>query len=337
MVVELNCAADVRAARHFIEQSGLVFEEGCDDLAGVFESDELVAVGARAGNILKMFAVEPAHQSGALLGEVVTELVNRGFGAGFAALFVYTKPEYATTFEALNFSLLASHERVALLEYGKGLEHWLAALRPLVRPGKNGAVVMNCNPFTLGHRHLVESAARQVDTLYLFVLREDCSVFPFDVRLRLVQAGVADLPNVVVLDTSRYAVSSVTFPAYFLKERDPVAVIQMELDLALFAARIAPFFGISRRFAGTEPYCAVTGGYNEAMKRVLPAYGIEVVEIERKLSGQSAISASRVRELLARGDAGAVAELVPATTLDFLCSAEAASIREGLQRNRGRQ
>ena len=336
MVTELSCVTDVRAARDLIEQSGLAFEEGFDELAGVHESGELVAVGARAGNILKMFAVEPAHQSGDLLGELVTELVNRGFSAGFDSLFVYTKPEYATTFEALNFSLLASHERVVLLEYGKGLEHWLASQRPLVRPGHNGAVVMNGNPFTLGHRHLVESAARQVDSLYLFVVREDRSAFPFDVRLRLVRAGVADLSNVVVLDTSHYAVSNVTFPAYFLKECDPVATIQMELDLVLFASRIAPFFAISRRFAGTEPYCGVTAGYNEAMKRVLPAYGIEVVEIERKRSGREAISASGVRELLACGDVEGLAELVPATTLAFLCSGEAACIRERLQGNEGR-
>jgi len=336
MVTELSCVTDVGAARNLIEQSGLAFEEDFDDLAGVYENGDLVAVGARAGNILKMFAVVPAHQSGDLLGELVTELVNRGFSVGFDSLFVYTKPEYATSFESLNFSLLASHERVALLEYGKGLEHWLVSLRHLVRPGHNGAVVMNGNPFTLGHRHLVESAARQVDNLYLFVVREDRSVFPFEVRLRLVRAGVADLPNVVVLDTSRYAVSSVTFPAYFLKERDPVAVIQMELDLTLFATRIAPLFGISRRFAGTEPNCDVTGGYNEAMKRVLPAYGIKVVVIERKRSGQAAISASRVRELLARGEVGALAELVPATTLAFLRSDEASAIREELQGTRGR-
>jgi [citrate (pro-3S)-lyase] ligase len=336
MVTELNCVTDVVAAQDLIEQSGLAFEDGFDDLVGVFENNELVAVGARAGNILKMFAVEPAHRSGDLLGELVTNLVNRGFSAGFDPLFVYTKPEYATSFEALNFSLLASHEQVALLEYGKGLKHWLASLRPLVRPGHNGAVVMNCNPFTLGHRHLVESAARQVDNLYLFVVREDNSVFPFEVRERLVRAGVATIPNVQVLDTSHYAVSNITFPAYFLDEHNPVAVIQMELDLNLFAAQIAPFFVITRRFAGTEPYCDVTGGYNEAMKRVLPAYGIEVVEIERKRSDQAAISASQVRALLARGQFGALAELVPATTLDFLCSAEAAPIREGLQRNRGR-
>ena len=336
MVTQLNCAADVRAARNLIEQSDLIFEEAFDDLAGVYENGELVAVGARAGNILKMFAVRPSHQSGALLGELVTDLINRGFSAGFEPLFVYTKPEYVITFEALNFFLLASHERAAILEYGKGLKKWLAPMSALIRPGSNGAVVMNCNPFTLGHRYLVEAAARQVDNLYLFVVREDRSVFPFDIRLCLVQVGVRDIANVIVLDTSHYSVSSITFPAYFFKERDPVAVIQMELDLALFAAQIAPFFNISKRFAGTEPYCEVTAGYNNAMKRVLPIYGMQVVEIERRCTGQGAISASMVRELLACGDWQGVAELIPATTLAFLRSAGAAPILERLQQNKGR-
>lgn len=333
MVTELVGALDVREARAFIERNGLAFEEGFDDLVGVHEGGELVAVGARAGNILKMFAVEPARQSGALLGEVVTELVGRGYAAGFDSFFVFTKPEYAVTFEALNFSLLASHERVALLEYGGGLERWLSSCRPLVRAGVNGAVVMNSNPFTLGHRYLVETAARQVDNLYLFVVREDRSAFPFAVRFRLVREGVRDIPNAVVLDTSSYAVSGITFPAYFLKRDAPVPLIQMELDLILFASRIAPFFRIARRFVGTEPCCPTTGGYNEVMKRILPVYGIDVVEVERKRTAAGAISASRVRDALRDDDLDSLAGLVPETTLAFLRSGEAGPIREKLRIN----
>ena len=92
----------------------------------------------------------------------------------------------------MNFSLLASGGRAALLEYGRGLQRYLEANRALVREGANGAVVMNGNPFTLGHRHLVEEAARRVDTLYVFVVREDRSAFSFDVRLRLVREGTSD-------------------------------------------------------------------------------------------------------------------------------------------------
>ena len=190
---------------------------------------------------LKMFAVDPDHQGGPILGELVTTLIGRGFAAGFDSLFVFTKPEYVISFEALNFSLLASQGQAALLEFGKGLERWLATHRSLVRPGNNGAVVMNCNPFTLGHRHLVEEAARRVDTLYVFVVREDRSAFPFDVRLRLVREGTGDLSNVRVLDTSRYAVSAVTFPTYFLKRSGDAASIRLDLDLLLFAQRLAVY------------------------------------------------------------------------------------------------
>ena len=334
--MELAFAPDLMKARDFLERNGLAFEEGCDDLVGVHDAGELVAVGARAGNILKMIAVEQSRQHGSLLGEITTFLVGRGFAAGFDSLFVFTKPEYAVPFEALNFSLLISHGRVALLEYGGGFERWLSSHYHLVREGLNGAVVMNCNPFTLGHRHLVEIAGRQVDNLYIFLVREDRSVFPFDVRFRLAEEGVRDLTNVLLLDTSSYAISSVTFPTYFLKDADHIVQIQMELDLALFASRIAPFFGISRRFFGTEPFCAVTCSYNEAMKRLLPVYGIDAVEVARKETSDGVISASRVRELLKGNNLSPLDKYVPPTTLAYLSSTAAAPILEELRKSNGR-
>ncbi|WP_301100531.1 [citrate (pro-3S)-lyase] ligase [Propionivibrio sp.] len=331
MIVELTSGPDIAAAKNLIKRNGLSFEEGFDELFGIHESDELVAVGARAGNILKMLIVEPSHQGGPLLGEMATALVSRGLDAGFESLFIYTKPEYVRTFEALNFTLLANQGRAALLEYGNGLRNWLAAKRSLVRTGMNGAVVMNCNPFTKGHLYLAESAARQVDNLYLFVVREDRSLFPFDVRFRLVQEGVRNISNVILLDTSRYIVSGATFPTYFLKQDDPVARIQMELDITLFSSRIAPFFGITRRFVGTEPNCKLTNSYNDTMKRLLPDYAIELVEIERKEALSGVISASRVRELMARNELAQLDDYVPASTLAFLASEAAEPIRRQLQ------
>lgn len=331
MIVELTLNSERKMARSLIEASGLAFEEGIDVMYGLYEDDELVATGSRAGNILKMLAVAPDHQGGSVLGELVTELVMSGQRAGHDSLFVYTKPEYAVSFQSLNFTLLASQEKVALLEYGKGLSRWLESKKELVRPGINGAVVVNCNPFTNGHLFLIENAAQKVDNLYVFVVKEDRSVFPFDVRYRLVEQGVRHIPNVILLDTSRYIVSGATFPTYFLKKDDPVARIQMELDVTLFATKIAPFFGITRRFVGTEPNCPLTGGYNQAMQRILPLHGIELQIIERKQTETGVISASRVRELVGKGDFAALAGYVPPTTRAFLESEEAAAIRERLQ------
>ena len=335
MNAERLSASGIHEAKALIEQSGLSFEEGFDEIFGIYEAGQLVATGARAGNILKMLAVDTSYQGGSVLGELVTVLVNRGRAAGYESFFIYTKPEYATTFSALNFDLLASQGKVALLEYGKGFDRWLTANKGLLKGGLNGAVVMNCNPFTNGHRYLIETAARQVDQLYLFVVREDRSVFPFDVRFRLVREGVQDLDNVIVLDSSDYIVSGATFPTYFLKQDDPVARIQMELDVTLFGSRIAPFFGITRRFVGTEPNCPLTDGYNEAMKRILPVLGIEVVEIERKIASSGVISASRVRELVGKHEFSLLGDYVPKTTLEYLLSEEAEPIRKELQMKTG--
>ena len=331
MIVELALNSERRAARALIEASGLAFEDNVDVMYGMYENGELVATGARAGNILKMLALAPDHQGGSVLGELVTELVASGQRAGHESLFVYTKPEFVVSFQALNFSLLARQDKVALLEYGKGLARWLESKRDLVRPGLNGAVVVNCNPFTNGHLYLIENAAREADNLYVFVVREDRSVFPFDVRYRLVEQGVRHLPNVILLDTSCYIVSGATFPTYFLKKDDPVARIQMELDVTLFASKIAPFFGVTRRFVGTEPNCPLTGGYNLAMQRILPTYGVDLQIIERRQAAAGVISASRVRELVGRGEFAALADYVPATTLAYLESDAAKPIRERLQ------
>ena len=126
-------------------------------------------------------------------------------------------------------------------------------------------------------------------------------------------------------------VSGATFPTYFLKKDDPVARIQMELDVTLFASQIAPFFGITQRFVGTEPNCKLTDGYNETMQRILPVYGIEFIVVERKQAATGVISASRVRELLAHDDLAQLSDYVPATTLAYLSSDEAEPIRQQLR------
>lgn len=322
MATPLLAQSDRDRARALLEAQGLACEEA-DDRVGVFEAGVLVATGARRGNVLQMLAIEPSRQGGSLLGEVVEALAARARAAGHDRLFVYTRPESAGGFAALGFRLLATFGRAALLEQGDGLRRWLASQRGEVAPGPGAALVMNCNPFTLGHRHLVEQAAAGGGPVYLFVVREDRSAFPFAARLRLVQEGVRDLAGVRVLETSHYAVSAVTFPSYFLREASARAEAQMGLDLVLFGQHIAPFFGIRSRWVGTEPLCPSTRAYNGAMRRVLPALGVEVVEVPRLETCDGPVSASRVRAALRAGRLAELEALVPASTLRYLTSEEA--------------
>ena len=173
---------------------------------------------------------------------------------------------------------------------------------------------MNCNPFTLGHRYLIEQAAKQVERLYVMVVREDCSLFAYTERKAMVEQGVADIENVNVIDGSDYAISRATFPTYFLKRLDDAADTQMLLDLDLFRRHIAPALGATVRFVGTEPTDQLTRRYNQLMHEALK----DVRETDRLEKDGYAVSASRVRKAMEEGDMNTIRQLVPPTTLPYI-------------------
>lgn len=181
-------------------------------------------------------------------------------------------------------------------------------------PPRGGVVVMNCNPFTLGHRYLIEQAAKQVERLFVMVVREDCSLFAYAERKAMVEQGVAHLENVTVIDGSEYAISQATFPTYFLKRLDDAADTQMLLDLDLFRRHIAPALGATVRFVGTEPTDQLTRRYNQLMHEALK----DVRETDRLEKDGNAVSASRVRKAMEEGDMNTIRQLVPPTTLPYI-------------------
>ena len=203
-----------------------------------------------------------------------------------------------------------------LIKYIKTLEPY----RKGDSSSNNGSIVMNCNPFTLGHRYLIEYAASRVDYLYIFVVEENKSFFPFEDRFKLVQQGTADIHNVVVLPSGNFIISAVTFPGYFYKDDLKETKIDCSNDLNVFAQYIAPALNIKVRFAGEEPLDPVTRQYNEGMNEILPRYGMQFREIPRKQDdeGVGVISASRVRKLMKEGDWDGLKKLVPQTTFDYL-------------------
>lgn len=194
---------------------------------------------------------------------------------------------------------------------------------------KCGAIVMNCNPFTKGHRYLIEQAALQVDLLYIFVVGEDKSVFKFRDRTEMVRRGTADLDNVMVLSSGKYIISKETFSQYF--EKDNVEQVDdMDYDVPIFGEIVAKELGISVRFVGEEPFDKVTRKYNETMKSILPEYGIEVVEIPRAtVDGGQTISASAVRKALQEGDRELVESMLPESTIEYLKESEFQKSIEG--------
>ena len=286
------------------------------------EDGEIQATGSRAGNILKYFAVAPECRGEGLTAKVLTELQKDAFLQGMSHLFLYTKPKNRSTFEGLRFSPVAETADVLLMENrARGVEEFLKRFPRAVEPGTGeiGAIVMNADPFTLGHRYLVETAAGRCKHLYVFVLSENRGRVPAADRLELVRRGTADLDNVTVYETGDYLISSATFPDYFLKKSTDGTAAQCELDCRVFAEHFAKHFGITRRFAGSEPESAVTESYNRQMERCLPELGIGFTEIPRLMAADGRpVSAGRVRNAWEQGRGEDYVNLVPETTYTYL-------------------
>ena len=311
--------ASLTAWQTLLKDTGLSFNEAVDRIALVWDGDELIATASRRENLFKYIAVKPNRQGEDLTATVISALRSDAFSEGYKHLFLYTKPENEAIFSSLFFYPVASTNDVLLMEsHHNGIKEFISSLVTEKREGKIGSLVMNCNPFTLGHQHLIETAARECDHVYVFVLSEDKSHFSAKDRMAMVRLGTKHIKNVTVLPTGPYLISSATFPTYFIKDRESLTEIQCLLDIEIFTRYFAPAFSITARYVGTEPLSPVTEKYNRAMAHYLPRHGIDLIEIERAEFDGVPISASLVREYISRKEADALKPLLPQTTLDYL-------------------
>lgn len=301
----------------FLQSCGLDYDPAISFSCALEEDGEIIASGSLDGTTLKCIAVSPMHQGEDLAARILTELRREAFDRGIDHLMLFTKPGNRMLFSAFGFYPVIRTADCLLMESRKnGIASFLSSIER--HEGCIGAIVANCNPFTRGHRYLIETAAGQVDWLHLFILSEDKSTFSFEERFALAKAGCADLKNVSLHPTGPYMVSSATFPSYFIKDKAKVSSVYCELDARIFGEKIAPALGVTKRFVGTEPIDPVTRFYNETLKARLPEYGIELIEIPRLCSDEAAVSASRVRALLDAGDIEGIRKLVPESTHEYL-------------------
>lgn len=333
-VVRLNNENDLNLLDGFLKSQGLTMDQDLEYSMVLTEGSKIVGTGSFAHHVLKCIAVDDKYKGLGLSGRIVTHLVNEQYRRGRSHLFIYTRSKNKLIFSELGFYPIAEvPNKVVLMENRKeGIKKYLDEISQ--ESGEivsSAAVVVNCNPFTLGHRYLLEYAAARCQKLHIFVVWEDRSSFPAEIRYRLVKEGIRHLSNVVLHKGKDYIISSATFPSYFIKEYDELVETHARLDLTIFSQHIAPALKIKKRFAGEEPYCKVTSTYNKLMKEILPPYGIEVEEVPRLVYEEKAISASKVRELLRQGNLQSIQKLVPETTYEFLLSPQAEEIIRHLQ------
>ena len=329
--------AGISAVRALLEHEGLRLDAHVDYTCAICDADgTFIATGSCAGNTLRCFAVVTEHRGEGMLRRLLDHLMGVQAARGNGNVFLYTKPTTAPYFKQLGFYEVARvPNRVVFMEnrpdgFSGMLAKWKAET-PAGTYENIGAVVLNANPFTLGHQYLIEYAAARSGLLHVFIVSEDVSFFPSAVRERLVRAGTAHLPNVVCHASGPYIVSQATFPSYFQKDEDEAIRGHAALDLVVFT-EIAAALGITRRFVGAEQASHVTSLYNDSMHRLLPQAGITCEIIPRKEHAGAPISASSVRTCIREGRMKELADLVPAPTLAYLTSEESADVRRAIRR-----
>ena len=303
-------------AEDFLGRNGLRLEEVDLYMAVLDDDGGILAGGGLYRDIIKCIAVSEQARSLGLSVPLISRLIAEAASRGHTNVKVFTKPENRAVFESLGFRVLAEAPKAILMENGRGLEVYCRYLRG---HRASGVIVMNANPFTLGHRYLVEQATGS-GRLAVIPVKENHSLFPYFARLEMIRQGCQQGRKALadVVEGSDYQISSATFPTYFLKDLTDASETQMRLDIDLFGRHIAPALGVTTRFVGSEPLDPLTARFNALMKELLPAYGVQVVEIPRLGNADAAISASWVRAHLAAGDFQSASALTPATTHPYL-------------------
>jgi len=288
----MDQSAPMGQIRAFLAQQNLGIDPDVTLFDVIWDADKIVACGGLADNVLKSIAVDETYQGQGLSLKLLTDLTNQAYSQGLFHLFIYTKPRNTKLFTQAGFHPLVSFaDKVVLMENSSTrLKKYCQYLSGFRHSGdKIGGIVMNANPFTLGHQYLLEQVSKQVDWLHLIVVKEDKSYFSFSDRFAMIQQGCAHIHNITVHSGSDYVISRATFPSYFLKDEQIINSSHTAIDLQLFRNYIAPALGITHRFAGSEPTDITTRFYNEQMQfwlqtPKLTSPAIEFVELHVQLS-----------------------------------------------------
>jgi [citrate (pro-3S)-lyase] ligase len=339
--IDLENPFDIKLVKDFLAGLDFNFNPGEVESTMILYNlkGELVGTGSHLGRILKYIAVASKFRDSTAFALIVTYLTEKLLKI-YKHTFVFTRPENAIRFSGLGYNEIATAAPLfTVLEFGfESIFTYQDYLKTLIKDTQSeniAAIVVNCNPFTNGHKFLIEKASAENEVVYLFVVEEEKSVFPFAIRWNLIQEGIRHLSNVVMVRGGMYVVSGAIFPSYFLKceEISDVMQKQAELDVTVFLKYIVPVLKIKRRYVGTELFCKTTEAYNKAMKAILPFAGVEVIEVERKkaISGstsQDYISASAIRKAIKEDRLNDVLDFLPDSTREFLFSGDSSGGRQ---------
>lgn len=318
--LNLNNEKEVKEIKDFLDGFHINYELP-DKTFVIRDKGLIIGTGSVEGNILKYFFLKEEYKGEGLLNILYNDLLNHLLKSGYDSFFVFTTPNNKIIFKSLGLKEISSTARVSLFEGGfYNYERWMEKTKSLMpsKKGSRGAIVVNCNPMTLGHKYLIEKSLEKVDQLIIFVVQEDKSTFPFQDRFNIIQEELKEYENIYLIKGGPYIISQATFPTYFIKKKDEMLDIYTEIDGKIFADKIAKDLEIDIRFFGSEPKDLVTLAYNNTLEGILKAANIDVEIVERKEIEDNIVSASYVRNLLSQGEIDQAYKYLPQATIDYL-------------------
>lgn len=305
----------------FLKKLGIIFDDNIDITINLLSNNNIIATISAENNLIKCIAVHPNFQSEGLLNIIFSDLIKYKYDLGIYDLALFTKIENENIINSLGFFTICRTNNIVFMENSNSkFKNYLNSLPVTKENKKVASIVMNLNPITNGHLHLIEKAANENDILYIFILSNNKSWVPFEKRFQLAIKSISHLQNVFLVKGGDYIISSTTFPSYFCKNYNLWLDNYCEIDLTIFGKYTAPKLNIKKRYVGTEPYCNLTNYYNKKIKEILPRYSIKTIEIERKSFENRAISSSIVRKLAVQGNFDYIKNIVPNATYEYLNS-----------------
>ncbi|MFH5881154.1 [citrate (pro-3S)-lyase] ligase [Liberiplasma polymorphum] len=323
------------AVKTFLKTFKLQYEDDIDQTIVIKENQKLIATASSANNIIKCVAILPEYQGQNLLSSLMSEMIKRLNQKGIHHYFVYTLDEQAHLFKTLGLKPIVQTMTLSLLEGGATIQEALKTLKETynISNKPKASVVVNANPMTKGHYHLIETVSKENDEVIVFVVSEEKSIFPFNVRFNIVKKACELLKNVTVVPSLEYLVSYATFPKYFLKQETVIREEHALIDVLIFKEYYMKILHINKRYVGEEPLSPMTNMYNETMSKYLNK---NFIIIPRKTLNQQPISASTVRKLLKHNGVESVKPYVIEATYAFLLTNEGHDIIERIKTHENR-
>lgn len=238
------------------------------------------------------------------------------YGNSWIAEMIFHGLEKDMTFFDTNDETIESQVEVLIEDFKK--EHELFADDLQI-----GASVMSCNPFTSGHRYLVELGSRMFDYFVVFLMQEGMNlVFDKEECENLVRVGVQDLDNVIVVPMSDVFSYQTFWPEYndIMLRHSKNYVGLNTYNLLNVVGKAFKQLNVKHFLCGIETDDNITRQHIVQAKTVFPQNDINVICIPRKQmkDNKLSISGTECRRMLAEGEYDKLNGFLQPQVIDYI-------------------